>query len=86
MKEPIPIALYHVEKEDEKEDKGIITITKIKNDFEVDMFKESDKHSQLNWIEEEKVDQLDEKYNSAVPDFKATIKKAIEYIKEYENK
>ena len=50
------------------------------------MFKESDKHSQLNWIEEEKVDQLDEKYNSAVPDFKATIKKAIEYIKEYENK
>lgn len=86
MKEPIPIALYHVEKEDEKEDKGIITIAKIKNDFEVDMFKESDKHSQLDWIEEEKVDQLDEKYNSAVPDFKATIKKAIEYIKEYENK
>lgn len=86
MKEPIPIALYHVEKEDEKEDKGIITIAKIKNDFEVDMFKESDKHSQLNWIEEEKVDQLDEKYNNAVPDFKATIKKAIEYIKEYENK
>ena len=29
-------------------------------------------------IEEEKVDQLDEKYNNAVPDFKATIKKAIE--------
>lgn len=70
--QPIPLAMYEVDGEQGK-DKGIITLAEIIDDLDIESF-QSFKHSQLRWIKEDEVDNFSE---TAVADFKNTLKMAF---------
>lgn len=76
-KQPIPIAIYEMPKEDGLH-KGVITLGKIKNVINLEDFKGSEKHDKIKWISEEEVETFDEQ---AVPDFKETLNLAFKKIK-----
>lgn len=86
---PIPLALYSIKTEDtdentDKTDKGIIIIAKIKEETKDPNLCKYEKHSEIKFITELEIN----KYNDeeCVPDFKDTLEKAFEKIKELENK
>lgn len=70
--EPIPIALYQLNKVDKKQ-KGVITVAKIIDgqDRIEEYIREHDKHSDIYWISQEEVEDFNE---AAVEDFKNTLK------------
>ena len=69
--EPIPIALYQLNKVDKKQ-KGVITVAKIIDgqDRIEEYIREHGKHSDIYWISQEEVEDFDE---AAVEDFKNTL-------------
>ncbi len=79
MKEPIPIALYHIERNEGKQDKGIIVLAEIVGDYNIESFKETEKHSELKWVIENEILPM-EALESAVPDFKRTLEEAFKRI------
>lgn len=83
MKEPIPIALYHVPRKAniKGNDIGIITIAEIKGSFNPEDFKPTSKHEKVKWVTEEDLSKLESEFQECVPDFKQTLKKAFEKIK-----
>lgn len=75
-KQPIPLAVYEVDKGGELH-KGIITLAKV---IEVQKdFVENSKHEKIRWITKEEVDNFDD---NTVPDFIATLKLAFKKIEE----
>lgn len=76
-KEPDPIAMYEVEKQNGLH-KGVIVLAKIVEPFNVDTFVPSHKHQKLMWIEEKGIDTFSEK---CVPDFKETLRFVFDKIK-----
>lgn len=86
MKEPIPIALYHVSHSGQtngksKQDKGIITLAEIKGDFELENFVPTKKHEKVKWITEKDLAKIDTICEEKIPDFKNTLVKAFQKIK-----
>ncbi len=84
IKEPVPIALYQLEHsgDNNKKDKGIITLAEIKGEFDINRFNSTTKHKELAWIEEEDISDLENKFENCVPDFKVTIEKAFKLIRD----
>lgn len=81
-KQPVPIAVYEVEKDGDLH-KGIITIAKITNEIDIHKFTKNSKHDELRWITIDEVENFNE---DAVPDFKATLKLAFEKIEEFKER
>lgn len=77
-KQPIPLAIYEIDSEQGK-DKGIITLAEIVEDYKVENFRRTKKHSEVRWIQEDKIEEFDE---PAVADFKNTLKLVFNKIKE----
>ena len=84
IKEPVPIALYQLEHsgDNNKKDKGIITLAEIKGEFDINRFNSTTKNKELAWIEEEDISDLENKFENCVPDFKVTIEKAFKLIRD----
>ena len=86
QKEPIPIAIYSVEHKAnfdmQGNDKGIITLARIKGNFDIAKFVATDKHDKLAWIYEE--DNLED-FTPSIPDFAQTLKTCFARIKEIED-
>lgn len=83
--EPIPIALYSVNHEatsisNAKTDKGIIVLAEIVGEYDVNKFEKTQKHDEAKWISDIDIEAINDKLDDAVPDFKATIKRASEMI------
>lgn len=76
--EPVPIALYQLKKTDGLH-KGVITLAKIIEEYDVDKFQSTKKHERVKWIEESEVDDFTE---DAIDDFKNSLKEAFKKIKE----
>lgn len=88
MPEPIPIAIYHVARssyaEDANEsDKGIIILAEIKGDYKIDNFKKTAKHEKVEWILEQDLPQVKERFKNCIPDFEQTLVKAFKQIKSF---
>lgn len=83
MKEPLPIALYSVSHSprSEKKDKGIITLARIIGDYNPNTFHATNKHSEVRWINETDLDNIEVNFANAVPDFKQTLIAAFDKIK-----
>lgn len=80
-REPIPLAMYRVEKSSGIH-KGVIFLAKIKNTPNIQDFQKTRKHSKLQWIYENNIDDFNE---AAVTDFKNTLKLAFAKIREIDN-
>lgn len=78
MKQPIPLAIYEVEK-DHKKYKGIIVLAEIQGNYTENDFKPTDKHDKIKFIREEELDKFEEE---AVPDFKNSLIAGFKYLKE----
>lgn len=78
--EPVPLAVYQVEKGDETQ-KGIIFLAKI---LEGDIRLNKEKHSDFRMIGENEIDTL--KDDECIPDIKDTLKKAFDMIHRIEEK
>lgn len=82
--QPIPLAIYSINQNNiesgatKKKEIGLILLAEITSDFRVDHFQATRKHSDVKWIQEDEVDGFNE---SAVPDFKDTLKKAFAEIR-----
>lgn len=88
--EPIPIALYQVNQDSAsvqnvKTDKGIIVLAEIVGDFDVDNFTKTEKHEEARWICESDLERIQTEFSNAVPDFEATIRRAIVIIRSFDN-
>lgn len=83
MQEPIPIALYHVEHtaHPDKKDQGIITLAEIVQDYDPVNFRATDKHSEIRWVTEADLDNIETTFGKTVPDFKQTLIEAFRRIK-----
>lgn len=81
LTEPVPIALYEIEKVDGIH-KGIIVLAEIVGEFEIESFKKTAKHQEVRWIKEEEIDNFNE---LCVTDFKSTLKKVFQEMKRKEN-
>lgn len=83
IKEPIPIALYHIEHKtnNNESDIGIITLAEINGDYNPDDFKPTNKHEKVKWVIEEDLKGLEREFQECIPDFKQTLQKAFEKIK-----
>ncbi len=73
--QPVPLAVYKIEKQDELH-KGIIFLAKI---ISGDVILDSNKHCAFRMISEDEIDSLN--VDECVPDMKATLKLAFEKIK-----
>ena len=84
MKEPIPLALYHINRdnEDSKMDKGIITLAEIVGDYDIRSFKATIKHEKVQWITESDLKSVEKDLEYMIPDFKRTLMQSFEKIKE----
>ena len=80
-KQPVILALYEV-KNDSGADKGIITIAKILDDFDISTI-HSKKHEEARWIKEDEIDKFQE---ASVADFHDTLHKAFDKMKEINKK
>lgn len=81
--QPVPIALYSVEKSKRtEEDKGIITLAEIQSDLNPSEFCATEKHKKLEWVKETDLPKIDTDFPNQVPDFKQTLEAAFEKIKE----
>lgn len=76
-RQPIPIALYQIPEDECHTHKGIITIAIINDSSKICLDKR--KYSKSRWIAESEVENFEE---SAIPDFKNTLKKVFKAIKE----
>lgn len=76
-KQPIPIAVYEIEKDSDIH-KGVIFIAECKNDES--MSRMNDKHDEIRWITEKEIENF--KDEECVSDFKNTINIAFKKIKE----
>lgn len=74
--EPIPIALYKMEKGRAKH-KGLITLAEILSPEKVYHFKPTKKHEELKWITEDELSSFSEK---SIPDFISTLELAFKTI------
>ncbi len=86
IKEPVPIALYQIAhssraSEEEKMDKGIITLARIVGDFDPKDFKPNEKHQEVRWITQAELPDIEKDFPSKVPDFELTLRQAFEKIK-----
>lgn len=86
MKEPIPIALYHVDRISgssglEGSDKGIIVLAEIIDDYNPEEFKRTRKHEKVEWVTEQDLPNIKSKFEKCVPDFEQTLRAAFERIK-----
>ena len=79
MKEPVPIALYHIKhsKVKGKQDKGIITLAEIIGDCDLEKLSLTDKHEKVQWVMESDLENVDELFKESVPDFKQTLEQAF---------
>lgn len=75
--QPIPLAVYQMEK-DETKHKGIIFLAKITNEVNIDDFVPTSKHDKLRWISESEIKTFSE---PCVPDFISTLEIAFKNIK-----
>ena len=73
--------MYRVEKSSGIH-KGVIFLAKIKNTPNIQDFQKTRKHSKLQWIYENNIDDFNE---AAVTDFKNTLKLAFAKIREIDN-
>lgn len=86
MKEPIPIALYHIEHDansgsEKNVDKGIITLAHITKSYDLKVFRPTEKHEEVRWIKESDLSNVENDLVDMVPDFKRTLQQAFEKIK-----
>lgn len=86
MKEPIPIALYHVSHTNQingksKQDKGIITLAEIMGEYNPDNFKPTVKHQKVQWVKEQDLINIDNICKKHIPDFRQTLIEAFQKIK-----
>lgn len=78
--QPIPLAMYEVpDKEGNGKHKGIITIAKIKGDYNPTGGNLTKKHQQVKWITKDEIDTFEE---DAVSDFKDTLRKAFDWLEQ----
>ncbi len=78
-KEPVPVAMYKIEKEEELH-KGVIVLAKI---LQGKVVIDKGKHSEYRMITEDEVESLDKE--ECVPDLKNTLKLAFSRYKEWGN-
>lgn len=80
-KQPIPIAIYEVEKDKHNIEKGILMIGKIVNDVQKIDFRKDGRHKSIKFISEEEID--DYKKDEVIPDFHNTLKKVFNNFDKY---
>lgn len=87
IKEPVPLALYQAvhdpqNSEPEKQDKGIITLARIVQEFDLKNFEPTRKHEKVAWITETDLPDIEKRFEKRVPDFEQSLKEAFKKIKE----
>lgn len=80
-KEPIPLALYQINKKDKGVHKGVITLARVDDEYDIDSFTPTIKHECVSWIKEEEIDAWE---GEKVEDFENTLHLAFKKIKELE--
>lgn len=80
-REPIPLALYQIDKKDKGLHKGVITLAKVDDDYDIDSFTPTAKHEKVTWIKEEEIDTFE---GDKVEDFDNTLHLAFKKIRELE--
>ncbi len=85
IKEPIPIALYQIARssQPDKTDKGIIVLAEIITDYDPADFMPTKKHTEVRWISEADLDNVEREYSESVPDFKRTLEAAFKLIRSF---
>lgn len=86
LQEPIPLAIYYVNRSDQdnnnhKKDKGIITLAKITSDYNPANFQPTKKHEQVCWVSETDLTNIESLFEKRVPDFEQTLRAAFKTIK-----
>lgn len=79
--EPIPLALYQIDKKNKGLHKGVITLAKVDGDYDIKSFTPTAKHDKVDWIKEEEIDTFK---GEKVEDFDNTLHLAFEKIRELE--
>lgn len=79
--QPMPIAIYQVEKKNGLH-KGVICLAKIIGNYEINEFRPTAKHDAVRWITEDQIENFSEK---SIPDFKQTLQQAFNMIKKFKN-
>ncbi|MBR3770656.1 MAG: hypothetical protein IKL07_00145 [Clostridium sp.] len=82
--QPIPLAIYEVpDKDGNGKHKGVITIAKIKGEYNPDIANVTEKHQQVRWIKRDEVDTFE---GEAVCDFKDTLSKVFDWLEQNKEK
>lgn len=76
--QPIPVALYSIEK-DMDIHKGVIVVAEIQTPFDTSSFESNDDYQKIDWISEDEIEKFSQ---PSISDFKDTLFKAFKIINE----
>ena len=70
--QPIPIAVYEIQKSPDDINKGVIFVAKVIQSIDPDSFRPESSHDRIRWITESDLDSFPK--NDVIPDFHSTIR------------